>query len=67
MNKQTKNYDLRKLLKPHANQWVALSRDQRKVLASGDNLKEVATKIKEQDAVFMKVLPPDVFYVPCFV
>jgi len=59
-----KNYDLRELLKPYANKWVALSRDQRKVLASGKTLQEVATKTKEQDTVLMKVFPSDAFYVP---
>ena len=59
-----RNYDLRKLLKAHENKWVALSRDQRKVLASGKTLKEVAMKTKAQDTVLMKVFPSDAFYVP---
>ena len=59
-----KNYDLRKLLKPYANKWVALSRDRRRVIEKGDELKEVAAKVRSKDAIFLKVFPTDSFYMP---
>ncbi|MDO8654845.1 MAG: DUF5678 domain-containing protein [bacterium] len=61
---QTKNYNLGKLLKPHANQWVALSNDRKRVLASGNTLKEVANKTSGRDVVLMKAFPSDAFYAP---
>jgi len=59
-----KNYDLRELLKPYANKWVALSRDRRRVIEKGDELKEVAARVKSKDAIFLKVFPADSFYMP---
>lgn len=64
MQAQQLNYDLRKLLKPYANKWVVLSRDHRRVLANGNTLKEVASKSKTKDGVFMKVFPTDSLYLP---
>ena len=64
MKTDTKNYDLRKLLKPYANQWVALSRDQKKVVANGKNLKSITTKVESKNVVFLKVFPIDSFYMP---
>ncbi|PIY75087.1 MAG: hypothetical protein COY85_01270 [Candidatus Portnoybacteria bacterium CG_4_10_14_0_8_um_filter_40_50] len=59
-----KNHDLRKLLKPYTNKWVALSRDHRKVIAKGNELKEVISKAQSKDVVFLKVFPVDSFYMP---
>jgi len=59
-----REYDLRKLLKPYANKWVALSRDRKNVIATGDELKEVASKVKSKDVIFLKVFPIDSFYMP---
>jgi len=59
-----KNYDLRKLLKPYANKWVALSSDRRRVIEKGDELKEVVAKVKSKDVIFLKVFPRDSFYMP---
>jgi len=64
MKTKEKNYDLRKLLKPYANKWVALSRDQKMVIEKGDELKEVAAKVKSEDVIFLKVFPVDSFYMP---
>ena len=64
METKQKNYDLRKLLKPYANKWVALSRDHRNVIGNGKELKEVASKVKSKDAVFLKVFPIDSYYMP---
>jgi len=57
MAEKQKNYDLRKLLKPHANKWVALSNDHKKVIAKGNTLKSVVSKTKSKDVVFLKVFP----------
>ena len=59
-----KNYELRKLLKPYANKWVALSRDHRNVIAKGNELKEVISKVQSKDVIFLKVFPIDSFYMP---
>lgn len=58
------NHDLRDLLKPYANQWVALTRDRTKVISAGTTLKEVTAKAKGNDFFFMKVFPSDSFYLP---
>ena len=64
MKTKEKNYDLRKLLKPYANKWVALSRDHKTVIEKGDELKEVVAKVKSEDVIFLKVFPVDSFYMP---
>ena len=58
------NYDLRKILAPYQKKWVALSPNHRKVLADGRTLKSVRSKTKNQEAVFIRVLPADTQYVP---
>lgn len=58
------NHDLRDVLKPYANQWVALTRDRSKVVSAGATLKEVSAKAKGTDFLFMKVFPSDSFYLP---
>lgn len=64
MQKRDRSYDLRKLLKPYANQWVALSHDRRKVVASGMSLKEVVSKSGSQNVVLMRAFPSDAQYAP---
>ncbi len=59
-----REHDFRKLLKPYANKWVALSRDRKNVIAMGNELKEVASKVKSKDVIFFKVFPTDSFYMP---
>lgn len=59
-----KNYNLKDLLKPYANKWVALSSDRKKVIGKGDELKEVAAKVKSKNVIFLKVFPTDSFYMP---
>ena len=61
-----RNYDLRKLLKPHENKWVALSLDRTKVLGAGNTLREAAEQAdkKGEKSVFIKLPPFDVSYVP---
>lgn len=59
-----REHDLGKLLKPYANKWVALSRDHKNVIATGDELKEVASKVKSKDVIFLKAFPMDSFYMP---
>jgi hypothetical protein len=64
MRTEQKNYDLRRLLKPYANKWVALSRDRRKIIAQGNELKEVIKKAGSKDVTLLKVFPEKSFYVP---
>ena len=64
MSEKQRNYDLSKLLKPYANKWVALSSDHKKVIAKGNRLKDVASKTKAKDVVFLKVFPSESFYMP---
>lgn len=65
MKKETKkNYDLRKILKPFENKWVALTSDNKKVVSSGDTLNQAASGAKSKNVVFMKVLPFHVSYAP---
>ena len=61
-----KNYDLRQLLKPYENKWVALSLDHSKVLGAGNTLHEAkkAAEKKGEKYVFLKTPPFDVSYVP---
>lgn len=63
-NIRDKNRDLRSILSPHEDKWVALSHDQKKVIASGETLKDVAAKVKSKDIIFMKVFPFDTRYAP---
>lgn len=62
--KCSKNYDLRKILKPFENKWVALTSDNKKVIGHANSLKELVRKILNKDAVFMKVLPFSSSYAP---
>ena len=59
-----KNYDLTDILRPYENEWVALSNDRKRVLASGKSLKEVADKVVGEQFTLMKVLPFDSSYAP---
>ena len=60
-----KSIDLSKKLKPYENKWVALSLDHKKVLGTGDTLKQAKTKAekKNQKFVFIKLPPFNVSYV----
>ena len=58
-----KNADLSKILnKSHENKWVALSPDRYKVLGSSNDLVELKNKVKNEDAVYMKVQPSDISF-----
>lgn len=62
MNKaqKTKSIDLSEILKTYMGKWVALSKDERKVLASGELLKDVFEQVKKQgfeEPIFLKVPP----------
>ncbi|HCJ65933.1 MAG TPA: hypothetical protein DHV62_01050 [Elusimicrobia bacterium] len=46
-------------LKPYFGKWVALTKDEKKVIVSGASLKEVSEKVKKKnykDAIFTKVI-----------
>jgi len=52
---------------PFENMWVALSLDRKKVVASGETIKELKKKMDKIDnceVIFTKVLPFDQFYSP---
>ncbi|HEY4506326.1 MAG TPA: hypothetical protein VJJ24_02690 [Candidatus Paceibacterota bacterium] len=52
-------------IKPqHANKWIALSRDYKRVVASADSLVDLARTTKDQDVLVMKALPMLVNYAP---
>ena len=52
-----KSPNLSLISKKHVNKWVALSSDYKKLLAVGDQLKDILHKTKQKDKVVMKVLP----------
>jgi hypothetical protein len=57
-----------KILRSYEHKWVALSPDYKKVIASGDSLRETNAKLtndtERADAVFYKVPSFDTYYVP---
>jgi len=65
-NKCLKPIDLTKKLLPYENKWVALSADQKKVLGSGNTLKEAQQEAEKthKKYLFLKVPPFNVSYVP---
>jgi hypothetical protein len=59
--------DLTKLLKPYRSGWVALSKDQRRVVGAAETLQGTHDQALERgvpNAVFVKVIPPDQGYLP---
>jgi hypothetical protein len=58
---------LAELLKPYHSGWVALSPDERRIVAAAETLHETrakATSGRVSDAIFVKVIPPDHGYLP---
>lgn len=58
--------DLKTFLK-YANQWIGLSSDRSKVIASGNSLMEVneqLKKLKVKDPIVTYVMPPDQYIAP---
>lgn len=55
-------------LEKYSNQWVALDKDQTKVLSSGKTFQQVEKNVsqtaKVKDVVFMRVPPLDASYAP---
>jgi len=47
------NYDLSKILKPYKKGWVALNKQQTKVLAHADTFTEINKKIDKPDEVVL--------------
>lgn len=62
--------DLRELLEPYTSGWVALSRDEKRVLGAGQTLQEAHDEVERvephaaAEAVYLKVIPPDEGYLP---
>jgi hypothetical protein len=54
-----KNSDFTKILRPYQNKWVALSPNRTKVLGAAENLSKLRQEVKDEEALFMKVLPHD--------
>jgi len=62
MKKEEKTtIDLSKILKPYSNEWVALSEDEKKVVASGKTVKEVLqkAKVKGENSPILTKVPKD--------
>jgi hypothetical protein len=58
---------LAELLKPYHSGWVALSADERRIVAAAETLHETRARAisgRVSDAVFVKVIPPDHGYLP---
>lgn len=66
--KEIKAKDFRTVLKDYPNKWVALSRDGKKVLASGNSLDAVTKRLPKtqrlEKPTFLRVLPEHVSYSP---
>jgi hypothetical protein len=61
--------NLTELLKPYQSGWVALSSDEREVVAAAETLREARDQAERRGAaepVFVKVIPPDQGYLPAF-
>ncbi len=59
--------NLGKLLRPFEDKWVALSPDYKRVLSSGETLKETEAKLSETKrakAIYFKVPPAHAYFVP---
>jgi len=69
MNKKANKVDLSEILRPYGNMWVALSKDNEKVIESGKTLNQLLKKLKGKDYKefeFMKVPEFGVCYAPSF-
>jgi len=61
--------DLSEILKPYDNMWIALSKDNSKVIEAGTTLKQLFKKLKGKDVrefEFMKVPDFSKSYAPLF-
>jgi len=61
-------HGLAELLKPYHSGWVALSSDEQEIVASGETLHETRARAMRHrtanDAIFVKVIPPEQGYLP---
>ena len=67
MNEGGAQKDLSKILEPFENEWVAISSDQDNVLASGESLREVESKLDKSqihEVIFYKVPPFSSVFIP---
>ena len=67
--KQMPVADLTELLRSYQSGWVALSSDEREVVAAAETLRETRAQAERSGAsepVFVKVIPPDQGYLPAF-
>ncbi|MDO8576030.1 MAG: DUF5678 domain-containing protein [bacterium] len=48
----------------HENKWVAIAPDYSKVIAAADTLRDLMRSVGTKDAIYHRVLPRDVNFVP---
>ena len=64
---KTKKPSFAELIRPYENKWIAIAPDYSRVVASGDSLEEVDTKVPPEDrekVILHRVLPFDAVFVP---
>lgn len=58
-----RNSDFTKIItKEHEGKWIALSPDQKKVIAFSDDFRELSKKVKGQKVVYTRALRSDTHY-----
>lgn len=63
MQKDAKNYDFTKIIKPeHAGKWVALSPDRGKIVGFSESLEKLARELGTDEVVYMKVREQGISY-----
>ena len=48
----------------HENKWVAIAADYSKVIAASDSLRELVHSVKDDGAIYHRVLPRDAGFAP---
>jgi hypothetical protein len=62
---QQEELDLRSLLNgSYENKWIAIAPDYSRVLDAADSLGQLMRRVADHDAIFHRVLPNDVSFVP---
>ena len=61
--------NLTEILKPYHSGWVALSSDEKRVVGNGETLHDAQSLAADHGvphAVFVKIIPPNLGYLPIF-
>ncbi len=62
---QAQSIDLSEILNAsHENKWVAIAPDYSRILAAADTLGKLMHSVKDNDAIYHRVLPRDVSFAP---